>query len=194
MVNFVVLGKKYHNGPLTPGQQYAVHQRNYANDGTGESLGWIVLKTPPTRPPPPPPPWLYIIIGVVVAFIICIVAVLVYRRRRANLMGQDEDDEGAFAMNNRSRSRLGTMFDKIRRGGLPSGIGKNNLYIFVLFLGYGHTCISIISLPFNMEVFGSILSALEFFENCFLYNPLNYCPCMLELSKYSINFIKVLTV
>ena len=79
-----------------------------------------------------------VVLGVVCALLVVIViviAVFVYRKRRNSFDEYDEDEEGAIHMQNRSRSRLGTMMGKIRRGGPISGIGKIVAGSFPLMLG-----------------------------------------------------------
>lgn len=114
-----------HNGPLSPGVEYRIQQRNYAATGDGEALGWVSVKTP--SPPEGESPILAIVLGVVFAIVVIIlivVAVFFYQKRRGKLDDYDDDEEGAIQMHPRSRSRIGTIVGKIRRGGPISGIGK----------------------------------------------------------------------
>lgn len=102
---------RVHNGPLTPNQRYAIQQRNYAEDKTGESLGWIFIKT--RARPEEPRNLIPLIAGVAVGVIILIIVIVVpvYRKRR-------QHSEGDIAMVH-IQSRP------------PSGIGKSFLLFYV---------------------------------------------------------------
>ena len=146
VLSFNILDDGFYNARLTPGTQYEVHQRNYADKGPGESLGSIRIET--QARPPPPDSSTPIIAGVVAAFLVVavIAAVFLYRRRRQNLQKYDDDDEGAIAMHHRTRSRIGSMMGKIRRGGHISGIGiKLSLIIFIL------RCVKLDAFMFNIH-------------------------------------------